>query len=220
MYYTIYKITNKINEKIYIGKHETKNLDDNYMGSGKHLLRAIKKYGIENFIKEILYILPTVEEMNSKEAEIVTPEFVLLENNYNICPGGQGGWGHVNSNGLSRLNQRSPEEESKRKSSLSKIRKQQMSENPNDSWVIRTIKGNKTCRKRYPEGTMKGKKHTNESLEKMKGHDRQSGEKNSQFGTSWVWHELYGNKKIKRELIDEYISNGWSKTYKPGYKPI
>ncbi len=36
-YYTIYKITNIINGMIYIGKHQTKDVNDGYMGSGKHL---------------------------------------------------------------------------------------------------------------------------------------------------------------------------------------
>jgi len=56
MFYTIYKITNKINGKIYIGKHQTLNLD-----------RAIQKYGVENFSKDILFIFDNADEMNSKE---------------------------------------------------------------------------------------------------------------------------------------------------------
>ena len=100
MRYTIYKITNEVNGKIYIGKHQTKDLNDGYMGSGKHLKRAINKHGLENFTKEILFQFDNETDMNAKEAELVTEEFVKEDTNYNLCPGGHGGFGYINSTGL------------------------------------------------------------------------------------------------------------------------
>jgi hypothetical protein len=91
MFYTIYKITNTVNGKFYIGKHQTEKLDDNYFGSGKLLKVAIKKYGKNKFEKEILYVLSSEQEMNNKEREIITEEFVARSDTYNAGVGGEGG---------------------------------------------------------------------------------------------------------------------------------
>lgn len=96
MYYTIYKITNKLNQKFYIGKHQTKDLNDGYMGSGKLLKAAYKKHGIENFSKEILHVFENEEEMNAKEKELV----IISEQSYNLCEGGKGGFSYINKNSL------------------------------------------------------------------------------------------------------------------------
>ena len=91
MFYTIYQIRNKIDNKIYIGKHQTTDLDDNYMGSGKHLKRAQEKYGLDQFEKTILYMFDNENEMNAKEVELVNEEFCAREDTYNISLGGIGG---------------------------------------------------------------------------------------------------------------------------------
>jgi hypothetical protein len=91
MKYTIYQIKNKINNKIYIGKHQTKNIDDDYFGSGVALRKAIKKHGKENFVKEILFVFDSEDEMNKKEKEIITEEFVRRKDTYNLGVGGEGG---------------------------------------------------------------------------------------------------------------------------------
>lgn len=95
MYYTVYKTTNLINGKIYIGKHVTKNPNDSYLGSGSQIKAAIKKYGINNFKKEVLFVLDSKEQMAAKERELVTEEFCQRSDTYNMHEGGEGGFAHV-----------------------------------------------------------------------------------------------------------------------------
>ena len=89
MNYIIYKTTNLINKKTYIGIHQTEKLDDGYLGSGLAMKRAIKKYGKENFKREILEFCLSYSELIEKEKFYVNEEWVNLENNYNLKTGGQ-----------------------------------------------------------------------------------------------------------------------------------
>lgn len=97
MYYTVYKITNLINEKIYIGFHQTTNLNDDYLGSGKIIRRAIKKYGSSNFKKEYIAIFDNAEEMYDLEKQLVNENFLKNEKVYNLNKGGNGGWFFINN---------------------------------------------------------------------------------------------------------------------------
>ena len=88
-YNYIYKITNQINGKIYIGKHSTDNLDDGYMGSGILICKAEKKYGIENFTKEYLAFCDTEEKLNWFE-KFYIKKFNARQVGYNLTDGGDG----------------------------------------------------------------------------------------------------------------------------------
>jgi hypothetical protein len=91
MFYTIYKTTNLINNKFYIGKHQTMDPNDSYYGSGVALKNSIKIHGKENFKKEVLFIFDSEEEMNLKEKELITEDFVARIDTYNMGVGGEGG---------------------------------------------------------------------------------------------------------------------------------
>lgn len=92
MHYLIYQITNLVNQKTYIGAHKTANKNDNYMGSGKLIKRAVAKYGIDNFKKEILYVCETEKEMYQYERKLVTENYVIDDATYNLKIGGEGGF--------------------------------------------------------------------------------------------------------------------------------
>jgi len=87
-FYYLYKITNIINDKIYIGIHCTNNLEDGYMGSGHDLLKDIKKYGKNNFKKEILEFFDSIDDLKLAEKELVNRTFVSSNKTYNKCLGG------------------------------------------------------------------------------------------------------------------------------------
>ncbi len=70
--------------------HSTDNLNDGYLGSGWILKDAIKKYGRENFKREILFIYSTRKEAMNKEAELVNEDFIKDNKNYNLTKGGNG----------------------------------------------------------------------------------------------------------------------------------
>lgn len=84
----IYKTTNLINGKIYVGQtHQNR---ESYLGSGKLLLSAIKKYGKENFSRETLCECSDIEELNDKEKYYIAKFDATNKNiGYNIKAGGQ-----------------------------------------------------------------------------------------------------------------------------------
>lgn len=90
-YHFIYKTTCLTTGRFYIGMHSTDDKDDLYLGSGKLLLRSIKKYGREKHVREIIEELPDRESLRLREAEIVTLELVKNRRCMNAVVGGTGG---------------------------------------------------------------------------------------------------------------------------------
>ena len=88
IYYGIYKITNLLNGKMYIGQHTTNNLDDGYMGSGIVIRHALKKNGNENFRKEWLMFCEDEEELNYMERVYVDQTWIDRADTYNLAIGG------------------------------------------------------------------------------------------------------------------------------------
>ena len=83
----VYKTTNLINGKIYVGQDSKNN--PRYLGSGAIIKRAIKKYGVENFKKEIIEVCHSKNEMDEKEKYWIK-KLKTIENGYNISEGGNG----------------------------------------------------------------------------------------------------------------------------------
>lgn len=93
MYYYLYKITNLINNNYYYGRRKSKVLPikDRYFGSGVSLNLAIKKYGKENFKKEIICTYRTFDSLVEAEHKLITLEVVKDPYCYNQSLGGPGG---------------------------------------------------------------------------------------------------------------------------------
>lgn len=98
MKYYVYKITNRIDGKYYIGKRAHRDpVNDHYMGSGERIKRAIRKYGHHHFDKQIIEIFRTDKEASALEEKLVNLTTLNDPLCYNLHRGGNGGWEHINS---------------------------------------------------------------------------------------------------------------------------
>ena len=99
MRYYIYKTTNTLNGKVYIGFHSSPDevrpsldfgscFSDGYLGSGKLLKRAIEKYTPAVFKQEIIGAFDNKEDAEALEKALVNEEFVSRDDTYNISIGG------------------------------------------------------------------------------------------------------------------------------------
>lgn len=210
MYYTVYKITNTLNGMFYIGKHATEDLNDSYMGSGTFLRRAQNKYGIENFKKEILFIFDNEEEMNNKEAELVTEEFLKRPDVYNLNVGGFGGWKYINEHYHNNKNNH------RRTGFVQYLDKgihpetiwlKNLSEEDYAEYRNKVSEGVKRYLATHPPVWL-GRHHSDETKKKLSiaNSENHFGEANGRFNTKWVYNvELKECKVVSKD----YCEDGW-----------
>jgi hypothetical protein len=212
IYYYIYQITNLVNNKIYVGVHKTSDLNDGYMGSGKVIKDAILKYGINNFKKDILEFFEDSGAMYAREKEIVTDEFLLREDTYNLRRGGNGGFDYINSDKFDN-----PTHTTEHAIMMTIRRFEIYSKEHRRNWSVKGGMASKNSGVGIHDPNIRcdwsGRNHNKDTIEKMKTSHigKHDGRKNSQYGTCWIYHELIGNKKIKKELLPEFIEQGWVK---------
>lgn len=136
MYGYIYKTTNLVNGKIYIGKHKAQQFEPEvYIGSGLLLREAINKYGIDSFVQELVEICDTRESLDEREKYWIK-YYDATNNNigYNLTFGGDGG------DTLSLLNKNKLQERGSKISnklkhhSVSESTKQKLSERAKHNW--------------------------------------------------------------------------------------
>ena len=195
-YHYIYKTTCSVTNKFYIGMHSTSNLDDDYLGSGKILWYSIHKHGSETHNREILEFLDNRILLRAREKEIVNEMTLQDPLCMNLMVGGEGGFS----------------KEQCAKGTQSMLKSLWNNENFRKEHSIRKTEMNKRLHK---EGKMKapsweGKKHNEESINKMRNRKAQVGNKNSQFGKKWIHSiELKKTMSVNKEKLSEYLSLGW-----------
>lgn len=200
-YHFIYKTTCRINEKFYIGMHSTSNLEDGYIGSGKHLWNSIKKYGKENFNFEILEWYSDRKALKKREEELVNEELLQNPLCMNLAKGGEGGYRNYEA---AASGGRSIRDRSKWLSNS-------FGNQSHDEIMRRSQKIIETNFSLYGSANgWKGRKHSTISKEKIgiANSISQLGERNSQYGKRWM-HNEHCSLRFSKEEVNEKIKEGW-----------
>ena len=199
--YYVYKTTNLVNGKIYIGYHVSDDIEnDRYLGSGDKLKLAIKKYGKHNFVREILFELSSFQEMIDKEMEIVNEEFLKRDDVYNVVRGGGGCFKFEPTHNKDKVCVYSPITDK-----LYYIEKSQLQEFLDAGWRYgNNTKGNKNCIQK--DGVIKYV--TNDVLHEWvaDGWIKSNTTKDKICVTKTADNSL---RYITKDLLEDYLKNGF-----------
>lgn len=210
VYGVIYKITNKLNNKSYIGRKKiySKNYNDlhNYFGSGIHIINSIKKYGIENFKKEYLDVAYSDEELDKKEIYYIE-KYNTFKEGYNATKGGEHFRGEFSNNEL-------------RKQKISEWSKNFWKDDENRNKVINSRIGkkrNSVTKKKMSESaknswTEERRKNASESGNYIRHFDEET---RKRIGESLSNLININNGKIEKRVseseLENYLSQGFIK---------
>lgn len=163
----VYKWTNNTNNKWYIGSH-TGTANDRYTASGVAITRAFKKYGIENFTREILYSGNDFREL--EEFLLTTLQATSQVQSYNMKDSALGGSGpcteaskQKKSQALKRLGHKPPIRTGKTNSELHKSRFSATRKGHKHSELTRKKLSEANLGKKKPERTEEHRKNISQS---------------------------------------------------------
>lgn len=200
MYYFVYQTTNLVNNKKYIGQHSTENLNDNYLGSGKILQKAIEKYGRENFKREILEFAENKEKLDELEISYIKIFNAANDSSYyNIQTGGSGANGLTGE--LNGMYGKTHSEETRKRISSKRLENFANGKYQRYKWTEeRKFRASERLKEEFRTGKRK-------SIKKY-------GEDNPMFGKKGELSPSYGLKRSEetkeklRNIVKEQYKNG------------
>ena len=202
MTYYIYKTVNKLNGKIYVGKHRWngEGKDPLYFGSGAIIKKVIKGVGKENLEVEVLEFSPDEKTNRENEIKWIHQLNSFVPNGYNLKDEATGGLIDKDGKFVTSWELMTPEkrEEVKKARAAGLNRddvKEKISEKSKKAWQRKSQEERDLVRKHISEGWT-------EESRKSKS-EKSKGSKNGMFGKTVFerWVELYGEEKAKE--LDE-----------------
>lgn len=210
-YHFIYRITNNLNGKFYIGMHSTDNLDDGYFGSGKYLRYSIQKHGKDNHSIEILEHYFTREDLKSREKEIVNRELLSDPNCMNLREGGEGGdWSLVNKSKKNLYGNNGKDGFGKQNLLLgSSLHDHLKSSGKSEEYRTTMSEKMKAKRSECSELWKTAPLSDDHKAKIATANSKlQQGSGNSQFGTCWI-NDGEESRKIKNDELQRWLDDGW-----------
>jgi hypothetical protein len=207
----IYKITNTVNGKIYIGKDESD--DALYFGSGILIKKAIKKYGLHNFTKEII-------EHNIQDKKLLEKrEIFWIEKynstdkkiGYNICKGGNGGDTMTNNPNKDIIIEKIKNTSKGRVFTEQHIKKLKENHNSKDPKVTKKIADKLRGKEKSTIHKEKISKSISEYYKKNGGNLRFKGDNNPMKKCKYLWYTNESTGKSLRLKETDIIPDGFTK---------